>query len=343
MSPKQKVVSAGSGLAEHSAGAGVQQDVAPRRQLPGMAICRRQPQTSTVSPLPACGAGMRRTMLYLPGNNPNMLTRGHLFGSDGLILDLEDAVSVSEKDSARILIREVLKRGEFGSCEVTVRINGLDTEYWRDDIEAIVPHGVHGVRAPKVECPQTVKDLDEELCCVESSHGIPMGRTKIFCLLETALGIWNAYDIAKASRRVAAIIPGGEDLTADLRTSRSAEGTELEWVRRMLIVAARAAGVDALDTVYPRITDDEGLKREVEFVKQLGYDGKSVIHPNQIPIIHKIYTPTEKEIETARKIVAAAKDAAERGLGAVAVDGRMVDAPVVRRAEYTLVRAGLRG
>ena len=286
---------------------------------------------------------MRRTMLYLPGNNPNMLTRGHLFGSDGLILDLEDAVSVSEKDSARILIREVLKRGEFGSCEVTVRINGLDTEYWRDDLAAIVPHGIHGVRAPKVESAQTVKDLDEELCCVESSHGIPMGRTKIFCLLETALGIWNAYDIAKASRRVAAIIPGGEDLTADLRTSRSAEGTELEWVRRMLIVAARAAGVDALDTVYPRITDDEGLKREVEFVKQLGYDGKSVIHPNQIPIIHKIYTPTEKEIETARKIVAAAKDAAERGLGAVAVDGRMVDAPVVRRAEYTLVRAGLRG
>ena len=284
---------------------------------------------------------MRRTMLYLPGNNPNMLTRGHLFGSDGLILDLEDAVSATEKDSARVLVREILKRGEFGSCEVTVRINGLDTEFWRDDLAAIVPAGIDGVRAPKVESAQTVKDLDEELSIIEQKSGVPLGKTKIFCLLETAFGVFNAYDIAKASLRVAAIIPGGEDLTADLRTSRSAEGSELEWTRRMMIVAARAAGVDALDTVFPRITDDEGLRREVEFVKQLGYDGKSVIHPNQIPIIHDIYAPTEKEIESAKKIVAAAKEAAARGLGAVSVDGRMVDAPVVRRAEYTLLRAGL--
>lgn len=286
---------------------------------------------------------MRRTMLYLPGNNPNMLTRGHLFGSDGLILDLEDAVSATEKDSARVLVREVLKRGGFGGLEVTVRINGLDTEFWRDDLAAVVPAGVDGVRAPKVEGPQTVKDLDEELSIVEERAGLPAGRTKIFCLLETAFGVWNAYDIAKASPRVAAIIPGGEDLTADLRTSRSAEGTELEWTRRMMIVAARAAGVDALDTVYPRITDDEGLRREAAFIRQLGYDGKSVIHPNQIPIIHEVFTPTEKEIESAKKIVAAAKDAASRGLGAVSVDGRMVDAPVVRRAEYTLLRAGLLG
>ena len=284
---------------------------------------------------------MRRTMLYLPGNNPNMLTRGHLFGSDGLVLYLDDAVSASEKDSARILVREVLKRGDFGKCEVTVRINGLDTEFWRDDLAAIVPFGIHGVRVPKAESAQTVKDLDEELSAVESRAGMPVGEVKIFCLLETAFGVWNSYDIACSSPRVTAIIPGGEDLTASLRTSRSAEGTELEWTRRMLIVAARAAGVDALDTVFPRIADDEGLRREVEFVKQLGYDGKSVIHPNQIPIVHDVYAPTEKEISSARKIVAAARDAASRGLGAISVDGRMVDLPVVRRAEYTLIRAGI--
>jgi citrate lyase subunit beta/citryl-CoA lyase len=286
---------------------------------------------------------MRRTMLYLPGNNPNMLTRGCLFGADGLILDLEDAVSVSEKDSARVLVREILKRGEFGSCEVTVRINGLDTNLWRDDLAAVVPWGVHGVRVPKVEGPETVKSLDEELSALESRSSIPVGSTKIFCLLETALGVWRAYDIACASPRVTAISPGGEDLAADLRTSRSPESTELEWIRRMLIVAARAAGVDALDTVFPRVTDDEGLRREVEFIKQLGYDGKSVIHPNQIPIIHEIYTPTEAEIERARKIVAAAEDAERRGLGAISVDGRMVDLPVVRRAEFTLARAGVSG
>jgi citrate lyase subunit beta/citryl-CoA lyase len=280
-------------------------------------------------------------MLYLPGNNPNMLMRGHLFGADGLILDLEDSVSRSEKDAARILVREVLKHREFDGRETTVRINGLDTEFWRDDLAAVIPHGVHGVRVPKVETPQTVRDVDDELSAVESRSSVPIGTTKIFCLLETALGVWNAYDIARSSPRVTAIIPGGEDLTADLRTSRSEEGTELEWTRRMMIVAARAAGVDALDTVWPRVADEDGLRREAEFAKRLGFDGKSVIHPNQIPIIHAIYEPTEAEIESARKIVAAARDAAARGLGAVAVDGRMVDLPVVRRAEFTLERAGV--
>ncbi|MDR0649777.1 MAG: CoA ester lyase [Synergistaceae bacterium] len=284
---------------------------------------------------------MRRTMLYLPGNNPNMLLRGHLFGADGLILDLEDAVPRSEKSSARILVREVLKNRDFDWCEVTVRINGLDTELWRDDLAAVVPYGIHGVRVPKVETPQMLKDIDDALSSLESMASVPVGTTKVFCLLETALGIWNAYDIALASRRVTAIIPGGEDLAADLRTSRSKEGTELEWARRMMIVAARAAGVDALDTAFPRVGDEEGLRRETEFTKQLGFDGKSVIHPNQIPIVHEIYDPTEAEIESAKKIVQAARDAAARGLGAISVDGRMVDLPVARRAEYTLERAGI--
>ena len=285
---------------------------------------------------------MRRTMLYLPGNNPNMLTRGYLFGSDGLVLDLEDAVAMAEKDTARILVQHFLRQGEFGSCEVTVRINGVDTDYWKDDLAAVVPfQALQGVRAPKVDDAATVKIIDEELSIIEDKNGIPVGRTKIFCLLETAKGIWNAFDIASASPRVAAIIPGGEDLTADLKTSRSNEGTELDWARRMLVFAARAAGVDPIDTVFPRVTDDAGLRKETEFIKQLGFEGKSVIHPNQIPIIHDVFNPTEKEIEKALKIVAAAKEAAERGQGAVSVDGRMVDIPVVNRAEYTLLKAGL--
>jgi citrate lyase subunit beta/citryl-CoA lyase len=284
---------------------------------------------------------LRRTMLYLPGNNPNMLLRGHLFKPDGLVLDLEDAVAMREKDAARILVRDVLRQGNFGTCEVTVRINGMDTSYWKEDLEAVVPAGIHGIRVPKVEDPKDMVLLDETLSEIETRAGVPLGKTLVFCLLETAKGIWRAYEIATASKRVTAIIPGGEDLTADLRTNRSAEGTELEGVRKMLVLAARAAGVDALDTVFPRITDDEGLRKEVGFIKQLGFDGKSVIHPNQIPIIHDVFTPTEKEIEKAKRIVAAAKEAAERGLGAVSVDGRMVDRPVVKRAEFTLIRAGL--
>ena len=285
---------------------------------------------------------MRRTMLYLPGNNPNMLTRGYLFGSDGVVLDLEDAVAMVEKDTARILVSKYLKQGEFGSCYVSVRINGVDTEYWKDDRAAIVPNKrLDGIRVPKVEDAGTVKIIDEELSRLEEKNGLPVGKLTLHCLLETAHGIWNAYEIAKASPRIEAIIPGGEDLRADLKTNRSDDSTELEWARRMLVFAARAAGVEPLDTVFPRITDEEGLRKETEFIKQLGFSGKSIIHPNQIKIIHDIFTPTEAEIAKAQKIIAAAKEAAERGQGAVTVDGKMVDIPVVKRAEYTLVRAGL--
>ncbi len=285
---------------------------------------------------------MRRTMLYLPGNNPNMLTRGHLFGSDGLVLDLEDAVAMVEKDTARILVSHYLKQGEFGNCYVSVRINGVDTEFWKDDLAAIVPmKRLDGIRVPKVEDAGTVKMIDEELSRLEEKNGLPVGKLTLHCLLETAHGIWNAYDIAKASPRIEAIIPGGEDLRADLKTTRSNDSIELEWARRMLVFAARAAGVEPLDTVFSRITDDEGLRKETEFIKQLGFSGKSIIHPNQIGIIHDVFTPTDKEIAQAQKIIAAAKDAAEHGQGAVTVDGKMVDIPVVKRAEYVLVRAGI--
>ncbi|MST55375.1 CoA ester lyase [Pyramidobacter sp. SM-530-WT-4B] len=285
---------------------------------------------------------MRRTMLYLPGNNPNMLVRGHLFGSDGIVMDMEDAVALSEKDAARIMISKFLQRGDFGSVEVTVRINGADTEFWKKDLEAVVPcKRLDGVRLPKADSPQVIRDVDEELSRLEDKYGIAQGHIKLFCILETAYGIWHAYDVATASRRVTAILPGGEDLVADLKTSRTPEGTELEWSRRMIVIAARAAGVDAIDLMFPRVTDGEGLRRDAQFSKDLGFDGKSVIHPNQIPVIHEIFTPSEKEIEKAQRIIAAAEDARARGLGTVSVDGRMVDVPVVKRARYILVKAGL--
>lgn len=284
---------------------------------------------------------LRRTKLYLPGNNPNMLLRGHLFEPDGVILDLEDAVAMSEKDSARILVRDVLRRGDFGKCEVTVRINAMDTDLWRTDIETVVPCGIDGIRIPKVENPRDIVLMDEALAEIEDKAGIPAGKTLIFCLLETALGIWRSYDIATASSRVAAICPGGEDLRADLKTTRSDNSEELIGPRRMVVLAAHAAGVDALDTVYANINNEAGLRQETEWVKQLGFQGKSVIHPNQIPVIHDIFTPTAKEIEQARRIIEAAADAAAKGLGAVQVDGKMVDKPVVKRAEFTLQRAGL--
>ncbi len=284
----------------------------------------------------------RRTMLYLPGNNPGMLVRGHLFGADGIVMDLEDAVPVSEKDAARIMVSKFLRRGDFGGVEVTVRVNGADTEYWKKDLAAIVPHRrLDGIRLPKADSPRIVRDVDEELSRLEDMYGIEQGHIKLFCILETAYGVWHAYDVAAASKRVTAILPGGEDLAADLGAARTPEGAELDWSRRMIVIAARAAGVDAIDLMFPRVADDEGLKRDARFSRDLGYDGKSVIHPNQIPVIHRIFTPGEEEIEKARRVIAAAEDAEARGLGAVSVDGRMVDIPVVRRARRVLLKAGL--
>ena len=204
---------------------------------------------------------------------------------------------------------------------------------------ALTGSGIYYLLTP--DSPQIIKDVDEELSRLEDKYGIEQGHIKLFCILEPAYGIWHAYDVATASKRVAAILPGGEDLVADLKTSRTPEGTELEWSRRMIVIAARAAGVDAIDLMFPRVTDDEGLRKDAQFSKDLGFDGKSVIHPNQIPIIHQIFTPTEKEIEKAQRIIAAAEDAKARGLGTVSVDGRMVDIPVVKRAHYILIKAGL--
>ncbi|WP_281746210.1 HpcH/HpaI aldolase/citrate lyase family protein [Thermanaerovibrio acidaminovorans] len=286
---------------------------------------------------------MRRTMLYLPGNNPNMLLKGYLFAPDGIILDLEDSVPLGEKVSARVLVREAIRGWEFGGCEVTVRINGLDTPYVQYDLEEIVPLGISGIRVPKVEDPAEVADLDRTMSKLEAQAGLQVGSTKIFCLLETARGVLRAFDIATASSRVAAIIPGGEDLAADLKTSRSKEGTELEWARRYVVMAARAAGVDPLDTVYPDVNDPEGLEWEVRFIRQLGFEGKSVIHPNQIGVIHRVFTPSKEEVLRARRIVEAAREAEAKGLGAVALDGRMIDAPVVKRAIRTLELAEAMG
>jgi citrate lyase subunit beta/citryl-CoA lyase len=289
---------------------------------------------------------MRRTMMYIPGNNANMLLRGYLFRPDSLIFDLEDSVPVSEKDSARILVRHILSWGDFGKCELTVRINGVDTEFWRDDLAAVVAAavsnpGVDGIRLPKTESPATVGILEEALSELESENGFTPGHFKIFCLLESAAAVWRAYDVATASPRVAGLTPGGEDLAADLRTSRSRDETELDWIRRMILVAGRAAGVDVVDAAYPFVHDLEGLRKQTVYVRQLGFDGKSVLHPNQIPVIHEVYTPSEGEIEHALRVVRAAEEAETRGQGAVAVDGRLVDVPVIKRARYLLNFAGL--
>ncbi|MDD4011083.1 MAG: citrate (pro-3S)-lyase subunit beta [Sphaerochaetaceae bacterium] len=279
---------------------------------------------------------LRRTMLFVPGNNPAMIQDAHIYGSDALMFDLEDSVAMSEKDAARMLVYHALKTVPFGNCEVVVRINPLDTPYGKKDIEAMVLGGVQVIRLPKTETAQDILDVECEIEKVERKAGIPVGKTAMMAAIEGALGVVNAYEIARSSRRLIAIALGAEDYCANMKTSRSESGEELFLARAQIVVAARAAGIDAIDTVYSDINNEEQLIKETKLIKQLGFDGKSIINPRQIDPINQIFTPTAKEIEKAMQIVEALEQAQAKGSGIVSLNGKMIDKPVLLRAQRTL-------
>lgn len=274
-------------------------------------------------------------MMFVPGNNPGMMADAHIYGPDSIMLDLEDSVSMAEKDTARLLVYNALKSIDYGDTEMVVRINPLNTPYGKKDIEAMVKAGVHVIRMPKTETAEEVREVEREIEKVEQELGC-VGRTKIMAAIESALGVVNAYDIATASPRMMGIALGAEDYCANLKTQRSKGGDELRLARETIVVAARAAGIDALDTVYSNLNDMETFRNEVEFIKTLGFDGKSIINPRQIEVVNEVFAPTEKEIEKARAIVAAIKEAEKKGSGVIALNGKMIDRPVVIRAQRTI-------
>ena len=279
---------------------------------------------------------LRRSMLFVPGNNPGMMSDAHIYGSDALMFDLEDSVTMHEKDAARFLVFHALKTIHYGDCELVVRVNPLSTPYGKADIEAMVAAGVQVIRLPKTETAQDILDTEAEIERAEKKYGIPIGRTRMMAAIEGAIGVVNAYAIATASKRLIAIALGAEDYCANLKTSRSKEGSELFLARSMIVVAARAAGLDAIDTVFSDVNDEEQLVQETQAIKQLGFDGKSVINPRQIAPVHRVFTPTAAEITKAQRILAASREAETRGSGVVSLNGKMVDRPVVLRAERTL-------
>ena len=228
-----------------------------------------------------------------------------------------------------------MKTIDYGNTEMVVRINPLNTPYGKKDIEAVVKAGVDVIRMPKTETAEEVREVEREIEKVETALGC-VGRTKIMAAIESALGIVNAYDIAVASKRMMGIALGAEDYCANLKTQRTPGGAELLLARETIVVAARAAGIDALDTVYSNLNDMETFRQEVELIKTLGFDGKSIINPRQIQIVNEVFAPEEKEIEKARTILAAIKEAERRGSGVIAVNGKMVDRPVVIRAQRTI-------
>lgn len=264
-----------------------------------------------------------------------MMADAHIYGPDSIMLDLEDSVTMAEKDTARLLVYNALKSIDYGDTEMVVRINPLNTPYGKKDIEAVVKAGVHVIRMPKTETAEEVVEVEREIERVEKEIGC-LGRTQIMAAIESTLGVVNAYAIATASKRMMGIALGAEDYSANLKTQRTPGGEELRLARETIVVAARAAGIDALDTVYSNLNDMETFRKEVEFIKTLGFDGKSIINPRQIEVVNEVFAPSEKAIEKARTIIAAIKEAEKKGSGVIAVNGKMVDRPVVIRAQRTI-------
>ena len=275
----------------------------------------------------------RRSRLYLPGNEPRFFINAGLHKPDGIILDLEDSVAPSEKDAARCMVRNALRQVNFYGAERMVRIN--QGERGIEDLEWIIPHNVHVVLIPKVEKPEQVVEVDATIQMLRREHGIE-AEVYLMPIIESAMGGIDAYRIAVASTNNAALALGLEDYTADIGTQRTLEGRESFWLRSVIVNAARAAGIQPIDTVFSDVADMEGLRESVKEAKSLGFDGKGCIHPRQIAEIHKAFAPEETEINKAKRIVLAYEKAEAEGLGVVSLGSKMIDPPVVKRALKTV-------
>lgn len=285
---------------------------------------------------------LRRTMMFVPGANAAMLRDAPLYGADSIMFDLEDSVSLKEKDTSRALVHFALKTFDYSQVETVVRVNGLDT-VGALDIEAVVLAGVDVIRLPKTETAQDIIDVEAVIERVERENGIEVGRTKMMAAIESAEGVLNARDIAKGSDRLIGIALGAEDYVTNMKTRRHPDGQELFFARSMILHAARAAGIAAIDTVYSDVNNTEGFQNEVRAIKQLGFDGKSVINPRQIPLVNEIYAPTEKEIQNAKEVIWAIREAESKGSGVISLKGKMVDKPIVERAERVIMLAKAAG
>ncbi|MBC2857371.1 HpcH/HpaI aldolase/citrate lyase family protein [Cetobacterium sp. 2A] len=283
---------------------------------------------------------LRRSMLFVPGNNPAIIKDVHIYKPDSVMFDLEDAIAVTEKDSARFLVFNMLQKFKDlykrEGIETVVRINSLDSEYGIQDLEFMVRSGVEVIRIPKTDTAKDVHDVEEHIERIEKEAGIPVGTTKIMVAIESPLGALNALEIARSSSRLIGMAIGGEDYVTNLKTTRSTSGVEMLMARSMIVMAARASGISAMDSVYSDVNNDEGFLNEANTIKQMGFDGKSLIHPRQIELIHQVYTPDEKNIKKSLKIIAATEEAMAEGKGVFTVDGKMVDKPIIERAYHVL-------
>jgi len=275
---------------------------------------------------------LRRSRLYLPGNEPKFMLNAGLHGPDGVILDLEDSVHPDAKAAARVLVRHALRSVDFGAAERMVRINQLPLGI--EDLEAVVPESPNLILIPKVESPDTVQEVANVVAGVQRDHGIDPGTHRVWLMpiLESALGLERAYAIAAAHTTVVALTIGLEDYTADLGVVKTATGEESAWARQRLVNAAHAARVQAIDSVYGDVADEEGLLAWGRRARAMGFTGMGCVHPRQIRVIHDAFAPGPEELEKAQRIVAAFQEAEAKGLGVVSLGSKMIDPPVVLRA-----------
>ncbi len=283
-----------------------------------------------------------RTILSIPANSPKMLLYSDLMGADMILFDLEDGVAPDQKPFARELLRTYLSRG-LSSCPAMVRVNGVNTPFFLDDIREMLPLPIRGIMLPKMERSEEIRYADAEMRKVEEACGLEPGSRWIIGTAESALGVENALSCLCCCDRLMGCSFGGEDFAVSLGVRRTADHDELEYARRHLVVAAKAAGKLAIDTVYTNVKDDEGLRAMTEQGKRWGYDGKFIISPRQVPIVHAVYAPTREEVAHALRVTRKMEEARRMGAGVAVLDGKMLDKPVLRQAEAVLAAAAAMG
>ena len=286
---------------------------------------------------------LRRTMMFLNCQKPGLIKDPYIYQPDSIMLDLEDAVAEKEKDAARYSLYHALREIDYRGVEKVVRINGLDTGLWREDIRCAIAGGCDSIRLPKTETPKDVEMVEQAIDSAEQEFGIPKGKILIIAALESAKGVLNAGAICSSSERLFGIALSGGDYTKDLQTTLSGTGVELMGARQHMIIAARAAGVQCFDTVHTNLDDMEGFRKEVQTIHDMGFDGKSIINPRQIPIVHEIYTPKPKDIIFAEKVVREIDEKKAQGIGVFTVDGKMIDIAFYDGAKRTLALAKASG
>ena len=282
---------------------------------------------------------LRRTMMFMNAQKPGLIKDAYIYGCDSIILDLEDAVAENQKDAARFSLYHALRTIDYGNTEVIVRINGLDTPHWQEDIRCVVAGGADGIRIAKCESAQDVRDVEEHVLAAEREFGVEEGRTLLMAALESPKGILNAYEIVTASPRMFGCAISGGDFRKSMHVQIVRGGIEMMTARSMMLLAARAAGVQCFDTMYPHIDDKEGFEAEVRQNREMGFDGKSIVNPRQIRYVHETFAPTSKEIAYAEKLIRSFNEQADQGVGVYTVDGKMVDIPFFEDARRVIALA----